>query len=304
MSTPTYGGQAVIEGVMMRGPSRYAVACRRPDGVIEIKSSELPGRIYTSKFWAKPFLRGLVLLAETLHLGTAQLRWSANLQLEGKTGKTFSSRAMLVTTLFSVTMTIVIFLLLPHWLSALAGHSTSLAPAWFETPLRLGIALGYLTAISRLPNVQVLWRYHGGEHKSINALEAGLPLTITAIRPMSLHHPRCGTGFFVLVLIIASLAFLALTPLHLPFLAGVAARILIAPLVVTTSYELMRWLAAHRAMPGASSLLALMLSAQRLTTAEPTDAQLECAIAALSAVLEPAERAQAAPIALPALSVA
>lgn len=289
---------------MMRGPLRYAVACRRPDGGIELKSGELPGRIYTSPLWAKPFLRGLVLLAETLHLGMAQLRWSANLQLENKTGKTFSPRAMFFTTLISVSMTITIFLLLPHWISAFAGHATSQSPVWFETPLRLAIALGYLTAISFLPNVRILWRYHGAEHKTINAMEQGLPLTPTNIRPMSLQHPRCGTGFFVLVLIIASLAFIALTPLHLNFFLSVLARILIAPLVVTTSYELMRFLAAHRTLPAASPLLSIMLSAQRLTTAEPTDAQLECAIAALQAVLEPLPATQKAPAPSLALSVA
>ena len=114
---------------------------------------------------------------------------------------------------------------------------------------------------------------------------------------MSRFHPRCGTGFFILVLLLASLAFIALTPLHLPFLLGVLARILLAPFIVTTSYELMRFLAAHRSLPLASPLLAVMLSAQRLTTAEPDDSQMECAIAALQAVLEPQESPQAASIA-------
>lgn len=285
-----YGGQAVIEGVMMRGSRYMAVAVRAPDGHIELHTEALTSPIYTGRLGRLPFVRGLALLWDALGLGTKALIWSANVAMpdeeKGNSENPFESGSALGLIIFSLVLAVAFFFVLPlvivhrldRWITS------DLVSNLVEGGIRLGILVGYIAAIGRMEDVKRVFAYHGAEHKTINAYEAGAPLTPASVRRFSLVHPRCGTGFLLVVVVVSVLLFAFLG--RPSFLWRVTSRVLLIPVVAGVSYEIIRWSARHFHRRLVRWLIAPSLMLQRLTTREPTDDMLEVAIAALQTVLE------------------
>ena len=276
-----YGGQAVVEGVLMRGRKHFAVAARRPDGSITVYSDLLRSRVYTSRVWSLPFLRGVAGLIEMLHLGMRALQWSVQVQL-GEQAE-LGTGTMRVAMAGSFVFAMGLFIGAPLGLSALLHRAPvqSVTGVLIEGGIRGGILIVYLVAIGMLPNIRRLFEYHGAEHKSINTLEAGQPVDVDHVRPASRLHPRCGTGFIVVVALVSIVVFAPLG--FLPPLYRVLCQIALVPLVAAVSYELIRALARIRHRPVGRVLLLPILSTQLLSTREPNAAQIEVAIAALDA---------------------
>ena len=276
-----YGGQAVVEGVLMRGKRHYAVAARRRDGSIAIVEEPLRSRVYTSPIWRQPFLRGIAGLIEMLHLGMRALSWSANVQLEQEDVQ-LSPRTMRATMAVSVVFGLTLFVALPL-LAAGAIHRGDRSTGFvvIEGIARAAILLGYLAIIARLRAVRRVFEYHGAEHKTINCFESGSPVDVDHVRLASRLHPRCGTGFLVVVALVSIAVFAPFGGLAWPLL--VLSRIVLIPVVAAIAYEGIRLLARIRSTPPGRLLLVPILATQRLTTREPDDSQIEVAIAALSA---------------------
>ena len=276
-----YGGQAVVEGVLMRGRQHYAVAARRPDGRIIVYSDLLRSRMYTSKFWALPFFRGVAGLAEMLHLGMRALQWSVRVQL-GEEAQ-ISAGTMRVAMAGSFVFAIGLFIVAPLALSALLHKAPvqSVTGVLIEGAIRAAILIAYLLLIGLLPNINRLFQYHGAEHKSINTLESGEPVDIRHVQTASRLHPRCGTGFIVVVALVSIVVFAPLGFLN-PLLR-VVCQIALVPVVAAVSYEIIRALTRIRHTAIGRLLLAPVLSAQLLSTREPDPTQIEVAIAALDA---------------------
>ncbi len=297
-----YGGQAVIEGVMMRGRSRMAVAVRAPDGKIVVHEEPLTAAIYTRKWGQWPFIRGLGMLWDALGLGMRALLWSADVSLkeEGQEEVTFTGPVAWTTVAISLAFSVALFFLLPtaaaKWLAPMAGNG--LVVSAVEGVIRLGLFLAYLWGIGFMPDIRRVFAYHGAEHKTINAYEAGAPLTPAAVARFTTAHTRCGTSFLLSVMIIAILVF---APFHFEnLLLRLGSRILLIPVVAGIAYELMRFTAARAGHPLVRVLIAPGLALQRLTTREPDPSMLECAIAALKPVLA-ADGIQVEALAEPAL---
>lgn len=276
-----YGGQAIVEGVLMRGRRHWAAAARRKDGTIVVVQEPLRSRVYTSPVWALPFMRGVAGLVEMLHLGMRALMWSANVQMEDEDIQ-LSKGAMRTTMTISVVFGLVLFVGLPL-LAAGALHrgERSVGFVVIEGVARAVILLGYLALIAMVPSVKRVFAYHGAEHKTINCFESGEPVDVDHVRPASRLHPRCGTGFLVVVALVAIVVFAPLG--SLPWLWLVTSRIVLIPVVAAISYEGIRALARIRRTPVGRVLLVPILATQRLTTREPDDSQIEVAIAALAA---------------------
>jgi len=276
-----YGGQAVIEGVLMRGRDHYAVAARRPDGSITVCHEVLNSRVYTSRMWAKPFLRGVAGLYEMLSLGMRALRWSANVQLGEEVE--LSPRAMRATIATSVVFGLTLFIGLPALIARILHRSGSQSAAaiLIEGIARAGILLLYLLAIGRLRAVSRIFEYHGAEHKAINCLESGAAVDVTGVRRSSRLHPRCGTGFLIVVAFVSILVFTPLTGLFVP--VRLVVQVMLVPIVAGISYEMIRGLARVRYSTFGRIALVPILATQRLSTREPDDGQIEVAIAALDA---------------------
>ncbi len=275
------GGQAVIEGVMMRSPSGWAVAVRRPDGIIEAEGYDLPRLSSRSKLAKIPFLRGITVLIESLSLGFKALSWSA--QKSGEEEEELKRWQVWLTMIVGVVFALGILVIIPvmsaNWLKRFFDDS-SIAFVILDGVLRIVVLVGYIALIARSDDIQRVFQYHGAEHKTIHAYEAGDRLTIEEIQKFSPRHPRCGTSFLVIVGLVAFFVFLVLAPLALVW--QVVARIVLIPVVAGAAYELLKagatskWLAwANR--PG--------IWLQRITTNEPTDDQVEVAIASLLAAL-------------------
>lgn len=293
MSEFYYGGQAVLEGVMMRGRKYAAVAVRNPQGEIVVHEEPLTAAVYT-KPWAKwPFVRGIGMLWDALVLGTRALMWSADVALSDEEEDVkFTGPVAWTTVAVSLAISIAIFILVPaavaKWVEVQFG-----VPAWtgafFEGLLRLVLFLLYLVLIGRMPDIRRVFQYHGAEHKTINAYEAGVPLTPTRVAEFSVQHPRCGTSFLLIVLVLSMILF---APLNFNFVEGplsivlrLLSRLLLIPVVAGISYEFLRYSASHLHNPVIKVLIAPGLGLQRLTTREPDLTMLECAIAALTPVL-------------------
>ena len=251
MSEFYYGGQAVIEGVMMRGRKRLAVAVRNPDGEIVVHDEPLPARIYQSRWTQIPFLRGMVLLWDALVLGTRALMWSADVAVgeeEGSQG--FSGPVAWGTIAFSLVFGIGLFFLLPtavsHWLETtldLAKTTSSL----IEGLIRIGLFIAYIVLIAQLPDVKRVFSYHGAEHKTINAYEAKAPLTAESVANYSTLHTRCGTSFLLFVLVISIFLFM---PLQFDtWYLRMASRLVLIPVVAGISYEFLRFSTRHQRNP-------------------------------------------------------
>ena len=279
-----YGGQAVVEGVLMRGRRHYAVAARRPDGSIIIYSDLLRMRMYNSRFWALPFFRGVAGLVEMLHLGMRALQWSVRVQL-GEEAQ-LSAGTMRVAMAGSFVFAIGLFILAPLGLSALLHKAPvqSVTGVLIEGGIRAAILVAYLLLIGMMPNIRRLFQYHGAEHKSINALEHGDLIDVLHVQQNSRLHPRCGTGFIVVVALVSIIVFAPLGGLH-P-LVRIACQIALVPLVAAVAYEIIRALTKIRNTTVGRALLAPVLSAQLLSTREPDASQIEVAIAALDAARE------------------
>jgi uncharacterized protein YqhQ len=277
---PSYGGQALIEGVMMRGSHFVAAAIRTPTGEIITQSEDLSG-IYQSKIKNIPLVRGFILLWDSLILGTRYLTIAANLQSgseEKIEGPAFYG-AMLV----SIAIAIGLFFLVPaaigQWIAALLKWNS-----WWsnllEGVVRLLMIIGYIWSVGKIPDIQRVFSYHGAEHKTINAFEAGAELTPTSVMRYSLEHPRCGTAFLLTIALLSIIFFSLLGPL--PVLWRLVSRIVLLPVLVGLSYEYIRWTANHLESPFVRLLIRPNLALQRLTTRQPDLGMLEVAIAAFN----------------------
>ena len=279
-----YGGQAVIEGVLMRGPTCWAVAARRPDGGIALRRDELKSPVYRRRFFRLPFVRGVVGLGEMLHLGTSAMMWSANVRARAENLE-IGRGAIAVTLTISMIFSFGLFFGLPLLAGgALRDRGGSLGFTAVEGATRALLLIGYLYAISFIPDVRRLFQYHGAEHKTINAYEAGAPLTVEGVGAQSRLHPRCGTGFLVVVVAVSIIVFSFVGRPTLPLL--IASRLLLVPVIAAISYELIKLMARHSQNPVVAKLLVPVLGAQYLTTREPDPDQMEVAITAFTSVRE------------------
>jgi uncharacterized protein YqhQ len=295
MSKHYYGGQAVLEGVMMRGRKTMAVAVRNPQGKIVIHTEPLKAKIYTSAWGKWPFVRGLALLWDALGLGMRALLWSAevSVQEDEEEKVEFSGPVAWTTIASSLAFAIGLFFLVPtlasRWLATYVNDNVWV-DATFEGVIRLVLFVLYIWGIGRIPEIGRVFGFHGAEHKAINAYEAGAPLTVESVRTYSLQHVRCGTSFLLYVLVISIILFAPLTfsdvePGWLALVLRFVSRLLLVPLVAGIAYEIIRFSAAHASNPFMQWLIAPGLALQKLTTREPDDQMIECAIAALEPVL-------------------
>ena len=286
-----YGGQAVMEGVLMRGHSQLAVAVRRPAGDIVVKVEPI-GLWSASSLRRIPLIRGVLVLAETLVMGMKALQWSANVALE-KEGEEITGGQMALILAFALLVASVVFFASP---ALAAGWTEGFLPPFLvhllEGGIRLGLLVGYLWLIGRMADVRRLFAYHGAEHKTIHAFEAGVPLEIAEIQRFSPAHPRCGTSFLLVVMVVSVFVFALVGQPPLEW--RVLSRVLLLPLVAGVSYELLRFGATHMGNWWVWLTVAPGLALQRLTTREPQDDQVEVALASLRALQE-AEAAQASP---------
>ena len=290
-----YGGQAVIEGVMMRGKHHYAVAVRLPKTKeIVVDRGELKAAIYVNPMWKLPILRGLALIGEQLHLGMKTLIWSANMNAGGNE-ITIGKREITASMAFAAVFGLGLFFGLPLLLAGLAVHrSGSFLFVLVEGVIRVGLVLAYLSAIALLPDVRRVFQYHGAEHKTINAFESGWPLEVASVRRASLLHPRCGTGFLVVVLVISVVLFSVVAVFHPNWFWLIASRVIGIPLIAGIGFELIRFMARHRYNPVVRVLLLPVLGTQKFTTREPTDDMLEVAITAFNSARQGEEESAGA----------
>ena len=281
------GGQAVIEGVMMRGQDKIAVAVRQPDGEISVDVNPVSSIRDKYPILKKPLLRGVVALFESLYDGMKALAYSA--QVSGEEDEQLSTKEMVMTIATSVLLAIGLFIVLPTW-SMRFLHNLTEDPMLLnlaEGVLRMVIFLVYIAAISSMNDIQRVFQYHGAEHKTIYTYEAGLPLQVENVRPFSTLHPRCGTNFLMIVMLISMFIF---TFLGWPDLVErIASRVVLMPVIAGVSYEIIRFAGAHADNQLVHFAIMPGLLLQKLTTREPDDSQIEVAIASLKAVLPPEE---------------
>jgi uncharacterized protein YqhQ len=286
-----YGGQAVIEGVMMRGAKHVVVAVRSPTGKIIFHSEPLNAKIYSGPISKLPFLRGIIMLWDTLVLGMRALLFSADVALEEEEVE-FSGPIAWGSVAFSLIIGIGVFLLGPLFLVRLVDRyiASSLVSNILEGLIRLAFFLVYVYAIGFIPDIRRVFAYHGAEHETINAYEGGAPLKPDAVKTYSTAHPRCGTGFLLVFAVIAIFIFSLLgRPSLVP---RILSRLILIPVIAGLTYELIKFSAAHRDNPLIRGVvLAPSLALQRLTTREPDESMLEVAIAALQRLLDVEEQA-------------
>jgi uncharacterized protein YqhQ len=290
-----YGGQAVIEGVMMRGKRYYAVAVRLPTTKeIVIDRGELKAPIYTNRFWKLPFVRGVALIGEQLHLGMRSLMWSANVNA-GSRDIEISKKEITGSVAVAMVFALALFIGLPLLLAGVTVHKTGgFLFVLVEGVIRVGLVLGYLTLIALLPDVRRVFQYHGAEHKTINAFESGWPLEVSSVRRASLLHPRCGTGFLLVVMVVSIVVFSLVALAHPNWFWLIASRLLAIPVIAGLGFESIRFMARHRDNPIIWVLLLPVLGTQKFTTREPSDDMLEVAIAAFNSAREGEEQEAAA----------
>lgn len=287
---PNVGGQAVIEGVMMRGKTHVAVAVRQPDGEISVDVRPVNSISDRYPILKKTFLRGVVSLVESLVMGMKALAYSA--QVSGDEDEKLDSKEMALTIAVSTGLAILLFIVIPTWsMRFLTGITQDhMALNLAEGVLRMAIFLAYIAAISSMNDIQRVFQYHGAEHKTIYTYEAGLPLKVENVRPFSTLHPRCGTNFLMIVMLISMFIF---TFLGWPsLLERIASRIILMPVIAGVSYELIRYAGAHTDNPLVRIAITPGLLLQKLTTRQPDDSQIEVAIASLKAVVPPEDLAQ------------
>jgi uncharacterized protein YqhQ len=276
------GGQAVMEGVMMRGERSWAVAVRMPDGAIDVDVRGAP--TWAERYSKIPLLRGLMALAESMALGFKALSWSANKQIPEE--DQISSKAMGWTIGIALALFTAIFILTPAFVANGLGDVLGLDGFWFhlaEGALRLGIFLGYLALIGRVRDVKRVFQYHGAEHKAIAAYENDVELTPESAQRFSTEHVRCGTNFLLTVMVVTIFVYSFVG--RPGWLLLLASRVVLIPLIAGISYEVIRFAARHMQWAWVRFVMRPGLALQRLTTKEPTLDQVEVAIVSLRAVL-------------------
>ena len=280
---PVVGGQAVIEGVMMRGFGNMAMAVRQPDGGIAVEQQTLNSLTDKYPVLKQPLLRGMVALGEALVYGMKALSNSA--QLAGEESEELSDREMAMTMLMSIALAIGLFIVLPTFIAKfLKAYTENLMLLnLIEGVIRLAFFIIYVAVISRVRDIQRVFEYHGAEHKTIHAYEAGVPLEVEHVRPFSTLHPRCGTSFLLIVMLVSMVVF---SFMGWPEIwQRIGSRILLMPLIAGISYEIIRYAGRNAQNSLVSLLIVPGLLLQKLTTREPDGEQIEVAIRALQAVL-------------------
>jgi len=277
-----YGGQAVIDGVMMRGQKNMVIVVRRSDGELAVDTQPLPA-IYTGWMRKAPLIRGIIVLIEALVLGIKSLLYSANISLEEE-GEEISGGLVWVMMAVTLVCAVALFFIVPLFLTRLLNISSSLLFNLVDGFIRVAIFIAYLKLITLVPDIKRVFAYHGAEHKAVNAYEAGAPLEVEAVSKHSTAHVRCGTSFLFAVLIISIVVF-ALIGLHSPWLM-VLSRIVLIPVIAALGYEVIYFGARHIDNILVRAVLAPGLWLQALTTREPDEGQLEVAVAALGKVVE------------------
>lgn len=280
----SYGGQALIEGILMRGKKYLTAAFRMPDGSIEVIEEKLTG-IYTKKIKDIPFLRGLIVLWDSLVLGMKYLTISSNKQIQEEEEK-IEGPALYLTLAFSLLIGLVIFFLLPTLLMQLlykTTHLSSIVINLIEGVVRMAIMILYLVLIRRMEDIKRVFSYHGAEHKTIHAYENGDTLDVKSIQKYSTAHPRCGTSFLVTVMIISILVFSVVSTPNVGL--RLLSRIVLIPIVAMISYEVIRLLGKYEKNPIARIIAKPNLWLQSLTTNQPTDEMVEVAAQAFNRLL-------------------
>ena len=282
-SAPRYGGQAVIEGIMIRGQSNVAISVRAPSGNIVTRVKKI-NTLFTGKLRTIPIIRGIIALAETLSLGMEALNYSsqvANDEEDTPPGKLSSAIMILI----SLSIAIGIFFILPLFaskpLEGLLGSDVVSNIA--EGIIRLAVFLIYVTVISLMPDIRRVYMYHGAEHMAVHAQEKGDPLTIEEIRKYPTAHPRCGTAFLVTIMVIAIIVFTFIP--REPLWLVISSRIVLIPLIASLSYEFIRFNSKYETNKFLSKLSVPNLLLQSLTTKIPDDDQIEVAITAMESAI-------------------
>ena len=288
------GGQAVIEGVMMRGPKLVATAVREPSGEITVKVDPVSSLGERYPILKKPMLRGVVALGESLVLGLKSLSYSA--QMAGEEDEQLSDKELAMTMLFSLGLAVLLFVIIPT-AAAKYLHAAATDPVilnLLEGGLRLAIFMIYIYGISRLKDIKRVFQYHGAEHKTIHAYEAGVELTVENVQKFSTLHPRCGTAFLLIVMVVSIImfAFLGWPDLWLRILS----RVILLPVVAGISYEIIRY-AGRTTNPIMHMAILPGLWLQKITTNQPDDSMVEVAIRSLEAVTVEEKVAEAVPAA-------
>jgi uncharacterized protein YqhQ len=287
----SYGGQALIEGVLMRGRDAIAVAMRHPDGRIVYATERLDSGVHGTRWSKLPFVRGLVVLYETLFVGTRWLVRSATLQAagtgeEGDEGVELGKGSIALMLLLTLVFAVGIFFLLPLLIASAttANIQNGLVQHLVEGLVRVGIFLAYLLLIARAEDVRRVFQYHGAEHMTIHALEAGDPLVVDEVRKYPTAHPRCGTEFLVVVIALSIIAFSLVGRQEPAVMIG--SRILLIPVIAAVGYELLKWGAKHRANPIVRAIMYPGILVQMITTRQPSIDMIEVAIVSMEQALK------------------
>ena len=301
MKSSGIGGQAVMEGIMMRNGSEYSVAVRKENGEIEVKKETYKGVGSKCKLFRLPFIRGIFSFVDSLVLGMKSLNYSASLFMEDgeeeeepgrfekwlqkKFGDKAKKVIMDLTMVISIILAMGIFMVFPTWVSTLMKPllGNGIWMALFEGVLRIAIFIAYVGLISLMPDIKRTYMYHGAEHKCINCIEHGLPLTVENVMKSSKEHKRCGTSFLLIVMVISILFFLVIRPETLWL--RLVSRILLIPVIAGVSFEFLR-LAGNSDNPVVNLLSKPGMAIQKMTTSEPDDGMIEVAIQAVEAVFD------------------
>ncbi len=304
------GGQALIEGIMMRNRDQYSMAVRRPDGEIETEVRPYKSVFGNGKWTHIPIIRGALSFIDSLVIGFTTLMWSADIAAEedeeeeekdsekkenGKEEKENSEKSdpawtalMTGTIIFSLAFSVVLFILLPYWIAGLLRHAGAgnLLVNFTEAILRIAIFFGYFLAISRMKDIQRTFSYHGAEHKCINCIEHDMDLTVENVMKSSRQHRRCGTSFLLITIVISVIAFLILGLFGIQSgVMRVVWRLILIPIIAGVSYEVLRYAGSHNG-PIIDVLVKPGLALQKLVTNEPDEKMCEVAIAAVEAVFD------------------
>ncbi len=280
----TYGGQALIEGVLMRGRDAIAVALRHPDGRIVWADERLDAGFHGSRWSKLPFVRGLVVLYETLVVGTRWLVRSAGVAASEE-GVELGRGSIALMLGLTLVVGVGIFFVLPLVVaSATTGGKGDFGQHLFEGLIRVGLFLGYLILIAQMPDIRRVFQYHGAEHMTIHALEAGDPLVVDAVRKYPTAHPRCGTEFLVVVIALSILAFALVGKQDAPVMVG--SRIVLIPIIAAVGYEILKLGARHRANPVVKAIIYPGILVQKITTRQPSVDMIEVAIVSMEQALK------------------
>ncbi len=289
MSKFYYGGQAVMEGVMMRGPKTIGIAVRKEDNTLVIHKENIKTAGERFPILKLPLVRGVVALFESLIIGTKSLVFSANQFASEDEQEVLSPKEMVLTIGLSFGLAILLFVVLPAFLTRLIESyiKSAMVVNLTEGLIKITIFMLYIVGISFTPDIKRFFQYHGAEHKVINAYEAGEELKVENIRPYTRFHVRCGTNFIVIVLLMSIFIFTLITGHSRPaFFKRIGIHLLLLPVVAGFSYEVIKFLGKDNAPKWAKAITRPSLWTQYLTTREPDDAQIETAIAALEEVLQ------------------